>query len=678
MAGRILTVLPKPVQETRFRYETEKETDWIYCDKDKKVVPEIKINYEAYGKPMVFVVCFMQDVEGDFPHVHRVATTCPNGSIDPDSHVFKRVVKNPVDCFKMKIGVKVLATQKNKGNREIETRDFTKRCEHLHIEVAAAKETLKRIDRSKVRLSFRLYDKEEFENPRAENPRVLSQEEFLIVDSSATERNNYEIQAFQPRTGLASGGQELIIVCGKVTKDNAMVCLRDPRNPDWKFDFQPDGIKCRLFSNTTFVISDVPSYHDNSGGEVEISVQHIKAPKGKPKETSTPQIFRYTSTRGNESQLSNVEVMQRTPTTSHVQRADLKTQPQQAIPALAGDRTRSSATTASRDLLRKKGHSSQQPAKYTGQTADGGGGGDGDGCIGGVIRTRSMISSSLGSGNPNPRKKVFNEASQESKPPLPGAAPFELGNDLPVAPFIKPSSRISDWQQRNEAWGQGRIDFPGASSVPAVRQGGELPGFAGAGDVKHVTSGGGAYDVVGGRYSAANFTVTGGVAGRPDDVAGNPTDRYSVEETECPSAEDLELSLARFYEEITSRPSQIQQQQDQLAPQHSHPRPFHISPGTEQQNFSDGGGIGSGSAERVGKSKKGDVNVVGGDDSAAAAGTAVEAGSSITNSDIASVVGSMSDKLSDLSLGLSEGAKESLDRETTDCRDVIDWISGPN
>ena len=31
-------ILFQPVQETRFRYETEKETDWIYCDKDKKVI----------------------------------------------------------------------------------------------------------------------------------------------------------------------------------------------------------------------------------------------------------------------------------------------------------------------------------------------------------------------------------------------------------------------------------------------------------------------------------------------------------------------------------------------------------------------------------------------------------------------------------------------------------------
>ena len=46
-----------------------------------------------------------------------------------------------------------------------------------------------------------------------------------------------------------------------------------------------DGTRCKLIGNHTFVLTDVPPYHDDSGGRVEISVQHSKPPKGKPKET---------------------------------------------------------------------------------------------------------------------------------------------------------------------------------------------------------------------------------------------------------------------------------------------------------------------------------------------------------------------------------------------------------
>ena len=84
----------------------------------------------------------------------------------------------------------------------------------------------------------------------------------MIKDSNANEEANYDIHHFLPRScPAASGSAEMIIVCGKVTKDNARVVFRDRRSdPEWKREFVPGAKDCKLFGNTTFVITPVPAY----------------------------------------------------------------------------------------------------------------------------------------------------------------------------------------------------------------------------------------------------------------------------------------------------------------------------------------------------------------------------------------------------------------------------------
>ena len=53
--------------------------------------------------------------------------------------IFRREVNCAVDPFKMRIGVKVLATQKNKSNRSVEEENFLKRCQFLRIDETAGK-----------------------------------------------------------------------------------------------------------------------------------------------------------------------------------------------------------------------------------------------------------------------------------------------------------------------------------------------------------------------------------------------------------------------------------------------------------------------------------------------------------------------------------------------------------
>ena len=189
------------------------------------------------------------------------------------------------------MGVKMLATQKNKANRETERRIFRSRCaelastSRLNDDDAAVEAALKSVDRAKLKLCFRLYDKHEFQgseetnnnnttnnnantpanmnnNNSADPPRPLAEKTFVIKDSNANEEANYDIHHFLPRScPAASGCAEMIVVCGKVTKDNARVVFRD-RRPDaeWKREFVPGDKDCKLFGNTTFVISPVPVY----------------------------------------------------------------------------------------------------------------------------------------------------------------------------------------------------------------------------------------------------------------------------------------------------------------------------------------------------------------------------------------------------------------------------------
>lgn len=68
---------------------------------------------------------------------HFFHTSTNQGSLDLDTHIFRRDINRAVDPFSMKIGVKQLA--KNKKNRSVEERDFANRCSFLKIDETAGK-----------------------------------------------------------------------------------------------------------------------------------------------------------------------------------------------------------------------------------------------------------------------------------------------------------------------------------------------------------------------------------------------------------------------------------------------------------------------------------------------------------------------------------------------------------
>lgn len=408
---------PELVPETRFRYVTEKETDYIYCDKEKKIVPKVKIDYEAYGKPMTLIVCLMQEANEDIPHVHRLSTTCPNGKLLDDCHIFQRDMGGKIEPFAMKTGVKVLATQKNKGNREQQARDFSNRCALLKVDESLAKESLKKIDRSKVRLSFRLYDKNELAEENS--PKPLSKKDFIIVDSCATEKANYDIRHFQPESKEASGGGELIVVCEKVTKNDCMVCFTDPNRPDWKHQFIPDGDSCKLFSNTTFVIANVPPFHNDNGGQVQISVQH----KGKSKKEVTFRIFLYTPTRSSRSGTSAI---------ADSQNHNSNTSPNMQI------RPTPDTSTPPVVTVKPKGRNHPRWQEQSPGAA--------------AVRTRSMISSnssSMGSDKPTPNKRPISANAAKM-------AESQEGVSLTQDPS---RSKVLQWSGFNDDFGHGIVGF---------------------------------------------------------------------------------------------------------------------------------------------------------------------------------------------------------------------------
>ena len=221
---------------------------------------------------------------------------------------------------------------------------------------------------------------------------------------------------------------------------------------------------------------------------------------------------------------------------------------------------------------------------------------------GGEVRTRSMISSSsIGSGNPAPWKKALNEAvNMTEQLPLPSGAVAAHPVADPRLPETRPLNRAQEWLQSTDAYSHGEVDFTNSAA--------------------------------GGAASAA--------AAARNTAAFQSSVQETGEAGECHNTDELDEKLARFYEEI-SLTSTAQYRQP---PQHQHLPPQQPPQHQNQSQLSSGGHQSALPSSFDGA----------GDRSARTYGSGVSGGGS--------TIESMSDQLSDLSLGLTEEAKKELDK----------------
>lgn len=262
-----INVLKLPsCEDIRFRTITEKETSYIYHK--NKELPTFQI--ENAKEPMVFFACLYQE-DGVRLHVHQLTSTSA-GCLD--HNVFKRVFNQEFPVFNLKLGIKVYTVEKNKNNREIEKIDWINRSKYMKVPTEIFESTEdywkqvgSKVNRHVVKLKLILYCKKDFEE--SSNPQPVHTLSYTIRDSKATEELNHEIA----HLAISEQDRELILVCPKVKKDDCKVCFR---LGNWKLDLFPGDDKCKLYGNTTFVIS-LASFNDMPGqNEILVSVRKRK------------------------------------------------------------------------------------------------------------------------------------------------------------------------------------------------------------------------------------------------------------------------------------------------------------------------------------------------------------------------------------------------------------------